>query len=101
MLPQTLLTQSFAWAQAWLLAAAQVLVTALHPPLAQTAVARGTLHTPGWSAPSLGSGAPARASGTQLAVGRSQKVPCAQSASTQHEPGAEPTQVPDTLQLPD
>jgi hypothetical protein len=57
--PQMLVTHSLAAVHTSPLPAAQVLVTALHVPLTQAALASCWVQTPWWRAPSLGSAAPA------------------------------------------
>jgi hypothetical protein len=98
--PHTFTTHSFASVQVAPLTAAQVFVTALHRPLAQTACAVTSLQTPTWSV-SVGSASPAALSATQVKLSRLQCSAAAQSASTQHAPAPVGMQTPSALQAPD
>ncbi len=98
--PQTLTTHSFAREHVPPLTTAQVFVTALQRPLAQTACAIASLQTPRWSV-SLGIGSPAPLSATQVNVSRLQCSAAAQSPSTQQAPLPTGMQTPPVLQAPD
>jgi len=80
--------------------AAQLFVTALQRPLAQTACAMVSLQTPVWR-PSLGIASPAALSATQVNVFRAQCSAEAQSLSAQHEPAPAGMHTPSALQAPD
>jgi hypothetical protein len=78
---QTFDVHSFAAVHAVVFAAAHVFVIALHVPVAHTAAARASVHTPSWR-PSIGSDAPATLSAWQRSVARSHHSLAAQSPST-------------------
>lgn len=78
---QTFDVHSFAAVHAVVFAAAHVFAIALHVPVAHTAAARASVHTPSWR-PSIGSAAPAALSARHASAERSHHSPEAQSPST-------------------
>ena len=98
LLPHTLFVHWFANVQPWLFARAQVFVAALHAPLAQTAVAFAVVQLPSCSV-SFEIATPAPSFALQVKLDRSQKLPVAQSASTQQPPTG--MQDPLVLHVPD
>jgi hypothetical protein len=81
LLAHTFETQSPATLHVAVFAAAHVFATALHLPVAQTAAARLSVHTPSWS-PSTGSAAPAALSARHASAERSHHWLAPQSPSS-------------------